>query len=145
MSPSDHAQWHRLDPLMCRRTVKRFGIDGTLQQTWRLQRINDMVLTPDGQALLYIAVDKKINVLRLKEDREVCSLLAQWYSWGSTDSGGLYPLLPLPFTPSPTLLLQHLSLLSCASCRPHPHLHQGWPTLGRPEPGSSRVPHVPQA
>ena len=55
----------------CRRTVKRFSIDGTLQQTWRLQRINDMVLTPDGQALLYIAVDKKINVLRLKEDREV--------------------------------------------------------------------------
>ena len=30
-----------------------------------------MVLTPDGQALLYIAVDKKINVLRLSEDREV--------------------------------------------------------------------------
>ena len=61
--------WSELQ--LCCRTVKKFSIDGALKQTWRLQRINDMVLTPDGQAILYIAVDKKINVLRLHEDREV--------------------------------------------------------------------------
>ena len=84
----DHAQRHRLTPRMCCRTVKRFGIDGALQQTWRLQRINDMVLTPDGQALLYIAVDKKINVLRLKEDREVRwgAVLTPHHLEGSTRS-----------------------------------------------------------
>ena len=59
-----------------------YDIGGAKLRTWRLvERINDLIVCPDGKALLYIERDKRINVLRLNEDREVratpCDLLCR--------------------------------------------------------------------
>ena len=49
-----------------------YDVDGAKLRTWRLaERINDLIVCPDGKSLLYIEKDKKINVLRLNEEREV--------------------------------------------------------------------------
>ena len=49
-----------------------YDTDGAKLRTWRLaDRINDLIVCPDGKSLLYIESNKKINVLRLNEEREV--------------------------------------------------------------------------
>ena len=60
------------------RSLRMHDVEGTKLRTWRLvDRINDLVVCGDGKLLLYIEKDKKINVLRLNEDREVQGPLVQ--------------------------------------------------------------------
>ena len=59
-------------PVVCR-TVLMCDTDGNRLRRYHLQRVNDMVLSADGRTLVTVAQEKKIKLLRLHENREVCA------------------------------------------------------------------------
>lgn len=99
------------------RSVRMYDIDGAKLRTWRLaDRINDLIVCPDGKSLLYIESNKKINVLRLNEEREVCMRDAHCSMQAEIRAHEVRSCCPWNLSQKlPASYLHHWNLLSCCA------------------------------